>query len=125
MHKQKVLCNGEATGKQCKHYWGLIRIVDSHDAEFLVNGEKLRFCRAWGAEPLEFGEGRSEQAVHCTLYEPSERPYDKLLEEYTPLSEEQVEDLKASEETPSAEDTDTEPGFKKLNVDDVLGEDNE
>lgn len=88
MHKQKVLCNGQATGKPCKHYWTMIRIVPSHNPDFLKLGEKLRFCRAWGAEPLEFGEGTTELAVHCSMYEPDEkRSFDSHFEEYQPMTD--------------------------------------
>lgn len=92
MHKQKVLCNGQATGSPCKHYWNMIRIVPSHNPDFLKLGEKLRFCRAWGAEPLEFGEGTTELAVHCSMYEPDpNRKFDPHFEEYTPMNEAEAE----------------------------------
>lgn len=92
MHKQKVLCNGQANGQPCKHYWNMIRIVPSHNPDFLKLGEKLRFCRAWGAEPLEFGEGTTELAVHCSMYEPDPaRKFDPQFEEYKPMTEEEAE----------------------------------
>lgn len=92
MHKQKVLCNGQATGAPCKHYWNMIRIVPSHNPDFLKLGEKLRFCRAWGAEPLEFGEGTTELAVHCSMYEPDlKREFDPHFEDYSPMNEEEAE----------------------------------
>jgi hypothetical protein len=91
MHKQKVLCNGQANGHPCKHYWTMIRIVPSHNPDFLKLGEKLRFCRAWGAEPLEFGEGTTELAVHCSTYEPdTNRKFDPAFEEYRPMTEDEA-----------------------------------
>lgn len=91
MMKQKVLCNGQATGQPCKHYWTMIRIAPSHNPDFLKIGEKLRFCRAWGAEPLEFGEGTTELAVHCSTYEPDpNRKFDPTFEEYKPMTEEEA-----------------------------------
>ena len=93
MMKQKVLCNGQATGQPCKHYWTMIRIVPSHNPDFLKLGEKLRFCRAWGAEPLEFGEGTTELAVHCSMYEPdASRRFDPTFEEYKPMTEDEAEE---------------------------------
>jgi hypothetical protein len=92
MMKQKVLCNGQATGTPCKHYWTMIRIVPSHNPDFLKQGEKLRFCRAWGAEPLEFGEGTTELAVHCSMYEPdASRKFDPHFEDYKPMTEDEAQ----------------------------------
>lgn len=91
MHKQRVLCNGQATGHPCTHYWSMIRIVPSHNPDFLKQGEKLRFCCAWGAEPLEFGDGTTELAVYCSKFkhDPS-RHYDPDFEEYRPISDDDV-----------------------------------
>lgn len=86
MHKQKPLCNGAATGECCKHYWAIVRIVPSHNPDFLKSGEKLRFCRAWGAEPLEFDDGQEGMAVKCNIFEPDpKRLHDPDFESYTPL----------------------------------------
>lgn len=63
MLQRKVLCNGQATGVRCASYWTVIRNEPSQDPDMLVIGGKLRFCRAWGAEPLEFGEGTTELAT--------------------------------------------------------------
>ena len=102
MHKQKVLCNGQATGAPCKHYWNMIRIVPSHNPDFLKLGEKLRFCRAWGAEPLEFGEGTTELAVHCSMYEPdAARKFDPHFEEYSPMNEDEAEQAGLSLPSPA------------------------
>jgi hypothetical protein len=91
MHKQKVLCNGQANGKPCRYYWTMIRIVPSHNPDFLKLGEKLRFCRAWGAEPLEFGEGTTELAISCSMYEPDKkRKFDSKFEEYMPMTEDEA-----------------------------------
>jgi hypothetical protein len=92
MMKQPVLCNGQQTGHPCKQYWAMVRNVASHNPDFLRQGEKLRFCRAWGYEPLEFGEGATELATYCTLYEADKnRRYDEQFEEYKALSEEEME----------------------------------
>lgn len=92
MMKQPVLCNGQQTGHPCKSYWAMVRNVASHNPDFLRQGEKLRFCRAWGYEPLEFGEGATELATYCTLYEPDmHRRYDEQFEEYKALSTEEMQ----------------------------------
>lgn len=83
MLARKVLCNGEATGTRCKHYWTFVRNAPSASVDFLALGEKVRLCGAWGdAEPLEFGEGTTECATvaaqdekapwkGCTRYRPA------------------------------------------------------
>jgi hypothetical protein len=94
MLKQPVLCNGQQTGHPCKHYWAMLRNVNSHNPDFLRQGEKLRFCRAWGYEPLEFGEGVTELATYCTMYEPDiRREYDDDFEDYKGIAPEEMDEL--------------------------------
>jgi hypothetical protein len=120
MHKQKVLCNGMATGHPCIYYWCMIRIASSHNPDFLKQGEKRRFCRAWGAEPLEMDEGISEMAVQCSMYVPdTKRVYDPSFEEYSPIGEDelvQIGTVNASPNLPVPNapfrvSTSTEPAF--------------
>lgn len=116
MHKQKVLCNGEKTGACCKHYWAITRIVPSLNADFLQVGEKLRFCRAWGSEPLEFEDGREGLAPYCNIYEPDEkRSYDAEFEEYKPITDQTLGNLWANDPPKAPEPT--------VSITDVLVED--
>ena len=116
MHKQKVLCNGEANGVPCRHYWAVRRIVASQNSDFLTKGEKLRFCKAWGAEPLEFGDGREEQMVYCTEYVPrvDGKRYDADFETYSAISSEDLAALQ--DQTPNASKS------SAVSIDDVLAE---
>lgn len=105
MHKQKPLCNGAATGECCKHYWAIVRIVPSHNPDFLRSGEKLRFCRAWGSEPLEFDDGQEGMAVKCNIFEPDpKRLHDPDFETYTPL------------DTPAEDDETMSPKIKRSSL---------
>lgn len=75
MHKQKVLCNGEASGKQCKHYWTLVQIASSAAPTHLRSGERNRMCILQrDAEPLVFDDGREGMATSCNRYEPDDSP---------------------------------------------------
>ena len=115
MHKQKVLCSGEATGQCCKHYWAMTTIVSSHNPDFLKQGERHRFCRAWGVEPLAFGDGKEDMAVKCNIFEPDEkRPYEAESEEYNPITSEELKDVWKP---------DSKASFKSVTVDDVLADD--
>jgi hypothetical protein len=102
MHKQRVLCNGQATGQACVHYWNMIRMAPSHNPDFLKQGEKLRFCRAWGIEPLEFGEGTTELATMCSMYQPDPtRPYDVHFEDYTAIEDEELVQIGTTKPSPA------------------------
>lgn len=75
MHKQKVLCNGEASGKQCKHYWTLVQIASSAAPTHLRSGERTRMCvYQRDAEPVVFDDGREGMATSCNRYEPDTSP---------------------------------------------------
>lgn len=119
MHKQQVLCNGEKTGSCCKHYWAITRIVPSLNSDFLQVGEKLRFCRAWGSEPLEFEDGREGLAPYCNIYEPDSRPYDADFEQYKPISPEVLDNLWGNEPPKP------EPETPAVSIHDALSADTE
>jgi hypothetical protein len=123
MHKQKPLCNGAATGECCKHYWAIVRIVPSHNPDFLKSGEKLRFCRAWGSEPLEFDDGQEGMAVKCNIFEPdAKRRFDPDFETYSPLAE--PAKASADEDEDDVDDSDDDFSGESMIVtaDNVLNE---
>lgn len=94
MLKQPSLCNGEATGFACKHYWTVIMRVDVQNPDHLRTGEKVRRCLVIAPEIIELGDGTRELAVHCSRYEQdTSRPYDPAFEEYNPMSPEEIQDL--------------------------------
>jgi len=94
MNKQPAVCNGEATGFACKHYWTVIMRVDAQNPDHLRTGEKVRRCLVIAPEIVELGDGTKELAVHCSRYvKDASRPYDPGFEEYNPLSPEEIEAL--------------------------------
>ncbi len=74
MHKQKVLCNGEASGVPCKHYWTLVQIASSAVPTHLRNGERTRSCTMLPSDPQVMDEGREGMAATCSRYEPDLTP---------------------------------------------------
>ena len=99
MLKQPAVCNGEATGFACKHYWTVIMRVDVQNPDHLRTGEKVRRCLVIAPEIVELGDGTKELAVHCSRYaKDANRPYDASFEEYKPMSPEEVDSLEAPKE---------------------------
>ena len=98
MLKQQSVCNGEASGFACKHYWTVIMKVDAQNPDHLRVGEKVRRCLVIAPEIIELGDGTKELAVHCSRYEEDRnRPYDPSFEEYNPLSPEEINELQITE----------------------------
>lgn len=97
MHKQKNLCNGEATGFQCKYYWSQRSKVESNNEDILNKGELQRACiLANTVTPMS----SDELATKCNMYEARTGfVYDKDDEEYTPLTPEEYKKLQ--DELPS------------------------
>lgn len=113
MHMQKTLCNGEATGKPCAHYWTLVQIASSASPTHLHSGERSRACVFQkDAEPLVFDDGREGMAVQCNRYEPDtsarfnaktglaeERVFNPDEETFKPLDPRHIKMLEAGEIT--------------------------
>jgi hypothetical protein len=100
MRGRPYLCNGQATGRQCKFYWHTIIPVDVMNASALRQGETARQCiRHPSLEVRLTAEdgGLPEMATVCNLYEASRRRYDEHLEEYNPLTPEEIEALQEGE----------------------------
>lgn len=114
MLRQPSLCNGQATGMQCAHYWAIRRKMDVQNPEDLVDGQTDRFCTVLQfqtASDMHLGDGGLDMAVSCNRYVASERPYDVSFEEQKFLSveermllREELEALAASENNPNTED---------------------
>ena len=94
MLKQKTFCNGQATGKQCKFYWAMTKLMDVPNPDHLRSGENLRYCLVDVGDATFLGDGGSDMAVYCNKYEPSKTEYDPDFEEYRPLTPEEIADLK-------------------------------
>ena len=101
MYAKPYMCNGQATGKQCKHYWHSVVPLDVLNSVAIHQGETSRQCvRHPGVEIRLNAEdgGQPEMATLCNQYEASTRPYDPTLEEYNPLSPEEIEERRAGPE---------------------------
>lgn len=97
MYAKPYVCNGQATGKQCKHYWHTVVPLDVQNAVALHRGETNRMCTLHpGLEiRLTSESGQTlEMATFCNRYEPSSRDYDPSLERFDPLSPEEIEALR-------------------------------
>lgn len=109
MHKKPSLCNGQATGAPCVHYWFHTQKVESNNPDELKDGEKHRACLISPGFPVEFSD---EEIPHvCNQYRPRKLPglkgllgftaqYNAADEEYSPLSPEEVAALRAADPTP-------------------------
>jgi len=95
---QKSICGGkEEGGFQCKYYWNFIKKVDSNNAYQLKSGETVRWCILCPSYPIEW-EGENDMPVQCNKYDPdTDRPYSAKLEEYEPLSPEEVKKILGEE----------------------------
>lgn len=94
-------CNGQKDGFECVHYWMTIVPLDVDNAEQLREGERNRFCML-GGEPGSLGEGGRMMPSYCTQYVPSSRPYSKEINEYKPLTPEEVAALAPPKEKAAA-----------------------
>lgn len=95
MLKQKSLCDGCATGYECKHYWALVYKMDTPNPDHLRQGERARFCLLTPSRdgPIDLGDGGSDMAVYCNHYEPSNREFDSNFNQFNPLTPEEVSEL--------------------------------
>jgi hypothetical protein len=92
MMQQKSVCNGEATGFCCAHYWWQVSKVESNNADILVRGETQRACLLVGGQYLKMEE--DELAVECNRYvKDTKQPYRKEVEEYSPITPEEYKEL--------------------------------
>lgn len=94
MLKQKPLCDGSQTGRQCKHVWLFKLRLDVENPDTLRDGERGRRCLIVVGDPVEFGEGGIEMPVYCNRYEPGDLPHDPSFDKYDPLSPADVEALR-------------------------------
>ena len=107
MMRQKPLCSGAQTGFKCKHYWSTITKLDVLNQLSLKQGEKTRRCLVIAPEIIELGDGGQEQAVFCDRYvADQDRPYDPSFEGYKPLSQEEIDELDASQVDDDDDDDD-------------------
>jgi hypothetical protein len=114
MLRQKVLCNGQRTGLQCEHYWGLLKKTDTVNPDAQRSGEKVRYCLVDRAEATFLGDGGSDMAVACTAFKPSRRVYDATFEDFNPMTPEDIIELerkqKAGEPLPQPVECNPIPG---------------
>ncbi len=108
MHKQLPLCNGEATGCQCKHYWAITKKVDVPNSDQLRKGENIRYCLVDTSDATFLGNNGADMAVYCNRYEKSERFFDPNYEVYNPLTPEETLAMGAT--LPKPADAVTSPG---------------
>lgn len=134
MHQQKVKCTGEADGHPCIHFWALTAIVDSQNADHLVEGERFKMCTYFGGgEPLVFGDGKTDMAVKCNRYTPDKAlAYEPLQDGYQPMSPDEIravqegtikshEDLMAYREAHKNDVPDEQPDIEQtVSIDEVL-----
>lgn len=101
-NERKPLCNGEANGKQCKHYWVTVQPVNVENSEDVKKGEVTRHCNILG-RPDRFTFTHENMPTYCNKY--ARRwfggSYNKELEEYdvtliqeSDLTEEELERLR-------------------------------
>jgi len=101
MMRQPVLCNGQATGWQCRHYWLQVCRMDTLNSDELKVGERFRRCML--ENPTQNAD-LIDLPVACNQYVTTGRLVDRLLgrarpynpadEVYDPLSTEEVEFLR-------------------------------
>lgn len=101
MMKQPVICNGQATGWQCRHFWYQVLRMDTLNSDELKVGERLRRCLL--EQPTQNAD-LIDLPVVCNQYVSTGRVMDRLLgrarpyspadDAYDPLSAEEVEFLR-------------------------------
>lgn len=72
MNKAPCVCNGEANGVQCRHYWAVAQKFRAQQADALRTGEKNRACTMTPGLVLEFTS--DEKPTGCGRYEPRPAP---------------------------------------------------
>ncbi len=72
MMRAKCVCNGEANGVQCKHYWGVNQKFRAVNSDSVRRGEQNRSCKHVDGFLLEFVS--EEKPTYCNHYEPRGAP---------------------------------------------------
>lgn len=72
MMRAKCVCNGEANGVQCKHYWSVNQKFRSINSDSVRRGEQNRSCKHVDGFLLEFVS--EEKPTYCNHYEPRAAP---------------------------------------------------
>jgi hypothetical protein len=108
MMQRPALCNGQAKGRSCVHYWVHVEKVESNNADNLRLGEIFRGCVLHASLVHEMTA--SQLATICNKYTPRKPPiwkrplvvlgladdlgkYDPAVEEYNPLTPEEIREL--------------------------------
>lgn len=108
MLQKPRLCNGEANGQECTHYFQCTVPLEVQNADHLHRGETTRMCllikitgKDGSGGPMDLGDGGCEMPTACNRYEPSARRYTPT-EAYEPLTPEQIEALANDEASDEA-----------------------
>lgn len=72
MNRAPCVCNGEANGIQCRHYWAIVQKFRAANAEAVRSGEKQRACTKVDGFMLEYTS--DEKPTFCNSYEPRGEP---------------------------------------------------
>lgn len=99
-NRQKPLCNGKATGWQCKYFWSMVLPIDSFNQTVVKHGERSRLCILIDtADGMRLqGPTEPEMPCYCNQYVPSTKRYDPELEEFNPLSPEEIAGIEREDE---------------------------
>jgi len=125
MMKRPALCNGQKTGRSCAFYWVHTEKVESNNPDNLRLGEIFRGCILHDSIVHEMSE--SQLATSCNQYKPRKLPlfrralavlnltedpgkYDPTIEEYQPLSPEEIRELQKGSSDPLGRDDDAVAG---------------
>lgn len=68
MMRAPCICDGEAKGIPCRHYWSVIQKFRAQNADTLRSGEKQRACTLTSGLVLEFTT--EEKPTYCNNYDP-------------------------------------------------------
>lgn len=92
MMRRKTMCDGQATGNECKFYWFEEIAVDTAMPELLKIGDRSRRCML--VTPSQ-NMDMIDMSVRCNQYVSSGRPFDPATREYEPLTKAEVAANKA------------------------------
>jgi hypothetical protein len=92
MMERPVMCNGQATGFECKHYWAVVCKMDAANSDNLKEGERMRRCLLTVTQQYI---DLIDLPTRCNQYVASDRPYDPAFDVYDPLTDEEVTHLRA------------------------------
>ena len=68
MYRSPCVCDGEASGIQCKHFWGIWQKFRAANADAVRRGEKQHACTLTNGLVLEYTT--EEKPTYCVRYEP-------------------------------------------------------